>query len=52
MKNLKLTNPQEETLVYAINFYLDYIDGVEGTAQETNKLIKVLEKLNAERESC
>ena len=34
MKNLKLTNPQEDTLVYAINFYLDYIEGVEGTAQE------------------
>lgn len=52
MKKLQLTNPQEETLVFAINFYLDYVEGVEGTAQETNKLLKVLEKLDAERKSC
>ena len=52
MKNLKLTNPQEQTLIYAINWYLDAVEGTEGTGQEVNKLLKVLEKLNAERESC
>ena len=52
MPKLELTKPQEKTLAYAINFYLDYIEGVEGCGTDTNVLLKVLDKLEAERKSC
>lgn len=52
MKKVELTKPQEETLVYAINSYLDYIEGEEGVGREVNMMLKVLDKLEAERKSC